>query len=113
MALWLIYCWRDSLVEDHPTYSLEIERLAQESQAEGHEVHVEQLDYTTDKRLWDQMVDKIRELMTTSDLSTSDICALFVSRSLLPGDVYLEEDAYALEHPFPRGTLPCIGWVYV
>ena len=113
MAIWLIYCWRDSLVDDHPSYLSDIELLAQQSQDEGHEVHTEQLDYTTSKRLWDQMVEKILELMTNSGLSASDRCALFVSRVLIPGEAYLEEDTYASEHAFPRGTLPCIGWVYV
>ena len=113
MAIWLIYCWRDSLVDDHPSYLSDIELLAQQSQDEGHEVHTEQLDYTTSKRLWDQMVEKISELMTNSELSASDRCALFISRVLLPGDAYLKEDAYALEHTFPGDTLPCIGWVYV
>lgn len=113
MAMWLIYCWRDSLVEDHPSYLSEIEQLAQQSQAKGHEVHVEQLDYTNSKRLWDQMVEKICELMTNSGLITSDRCAIFISRLLLLGNAYLEEETYALEKAFPRGTLPCIGWVYV
>ena len=113
MAIWMIYCWRDSLVDDHPSYLQEIELLAQQSQDEGHEVYTVQLDYTASKRLWDQMTEKILELMTNSGLSTSDRCALFISRVLLPGDAYLKEDAYASEHTFPGDTLPCIGWVYV
>ena len=53
MAMWLIYCWRDSLVNNHPSYLAEIEQLAQQNQGKGHEVRMEQLDFTTSKRLWD------------------------------------------------------------
>ena len=113
--IWVIYCWRDSLEDDHPSYLPEIEELVGQSEEEGHQICTERMDFTSERRLWDQMVDKIFELMTYSDLSLSDRCAFFVSRSLLGGDAYLREDAYISEHTddYPEGTFPCIGTVYV
>jgi len=113
--MWLIYCWRDSLVDDHPSYLPEIEQLAQQSQDKGHEVRMERLDFTTSKSLWDQMVNKIFELKAYSKLSIWDSCLFCVSRIILPGDAFLEEEAYALDHAsdYPKGTFPCIGLIYL
>jgi len=113
--IWLIYCWRDSLEDDHPSYLPEIETLARQSEEEGYQVNTECLDYTYERRLWDQMVEKTFELMTYSGLSLSDRCAFIVSRNLLPGDAFLAEDAYISDHisNYPKGTFPCIGLMYI
>ncbi len=113
--IWLIYCWRDSLEDDHPSYLPEIEELARQSEEDGHQMCTERMDFTFGRRLWDQMVDKTFELMTSSGLSLSDRCAFIVSRSLLPGDTFLVEDAYISDHvcDYPKGTFPCIGLMYL
>ncbi len=113
--IWLIYCWRDSLEDDHPSYLPEIEELARQSEEDGHQICTERLDFTFGRRLWDQMVDKTFELMAGSGLSLSDRCAFIVSHSLLPGDTFLVEDAYISDHvcDYPEGTFPCIGTMYL
>jgi hypothetical protein len=113
--LWLIYCWQDRLHDDHPSYLPEIEELARQSEDKGHRVCLERMDFTSRRRLWDQMVDKTFELMTCSDLSLSDRCAFIVSRVLLPGEAYLAEEAYISNHvcDYPNGTFPCIGHMYL
>ncbi len=113
--IWVIYCWRDSLEDDHASYLPEIEELVRQSEEEGHQICAERMDFTFGRRLWDQMVDKTFELMTGSGLSLSDRCAFIVSHSLLPGDTFLVEDAYISDHvyDYPEGTFPCIGLMYL
>jgi hypothetical protein len=113
--IWLIYCWQDRLHDDHPSYLPEIEELARQSRESEYPVCTERMDFTSDKRLWDQMVDKTFELKTRSDLSPSDACIFIVSRSLLPGDAFLEEQAYVSNHSddYPKGTFPCTGLTYL
>ena len=73
------------------------------------------MDFTFERRLWDQMVGKTFDLMTYSGLSLSDGCAFIVSHSLLPGDTFLVEDTYISDHvcDYPKGTFPCIGLTYL
>jgi len=54
-------------------------------------------------------------VMTDSGLSLSDRCAFVVSHSLLPGDTFLDEDAYTSDRvcDYPKGTFPCIGLMYL
>ena len=113
--IWVIYCWRDSLEDDHPSYLPEIEELVRQAEEEGYQICAERMDFTFERRLWDQMVDKIFELMTGSSLSLSDRCAFVVSHSLLPGETFLVEDAYISDHvcDYPKGTFPCIGHMYL
>ena len=113
--IWLIYFWRDTLEDDHPSYLPEIEALAQKTDKAGHQVRTERMEFASGRRLWDQMIEKTLELMACSDLSLSDRCAFIVSHSLLAGDTFMAEDAYisdsACDHP--KGALPCIGLMYL
>ena len=113
--MWLIYCWCDVIQDDDPSYLAQIERLAQESEGNGNEVCVERIDFDSRERLWDQMINKIFELKAYSKLSIWDSCLFCVSRIMLPGNAFLEEEAYALDHAsdYPKDTLPCIGLMYV
>ena len=113
--IWLIYCWRDSLEDDHPSYLPEFEELARQSDKNGHRVCMERMDFSFGRSLWDQMVDKTFDLMTCSELSLSDSCAFIVSHRLLPRDTFLVEDAYISDHvcDYPKGTFPCIGLMYL
>lgn len=113
--IWLIYCWRDSLEDDHSSYLLKIKELARESREKGNQISVECMDFVFEKRLWDQMLEKISELMSYRGLSLTDRCAFVVSRVLLPGDTFLQENAYINDHvsDYPKGTFPCIGLMYL
>lgn len=115
MAMWLIYCWHDRLMDDHPSYLEEITELAQQSINRGNEVHIEKLDFSPNERLCSQMDKKVIELKANAGLRRSDRCVLFISRTLVPGKFYLEEQAYSLAHSndYPRDTFPCIGWCYI
>ena len=113
--IWLIYCWHDILEDDHPSYLPEIEELARQSDKNGHQVCMERMDFTSGRRLWDQIAEKTFELMTYSGLSLSDGCAFIVSHSLLPGDTFSKENDYISDHvcDYPKGTFPCIGLMYL
>jgi len=113
--IWFIYCWRGVVEDDDPSYLTQIEQVAGQSEDNGNEVCVERMGFDVGKRLWDQMVNKIFELKAYSKLSIWDSCLFCVSRIILPGDAFLEEEAYALDHAsdYPKGTFPCIGLMYL
>jgi hypothetical protein len=113
--IWLIYCWHDRLFDDHPSYLPEIDELVRQSEETGHQINMERMDFVSGRRLWDQMVEKIFELMNNCGLSLSDRCAFVVSRSLLPGKAFLVEDNHISDHvsDYPKGTFPCIGLMYL
>ena len=57
---WIIYCWRGE-VDNDIDYMKAVWRIAEESRESGNEVIVEEMQYDTGERLWDQMVDEICE----------------------------------------------------
>ena len=57
---WIIYCWRGEVIMTS-TIMKEVWRIAEESRESGNEVTVEEMQYDTGERLWDQMVDEICE----------------------------------------------------
>jgi len=113
--IWLIYCWLDRLEDDDPHFLTKIEQLARQSEENGIEVRIERMDFIIGKRLRDQMTEKIFELKSLSNLTVSDGCVFAVPRTILSGEEFLEEQAYALSHghDYPKGTFPCTGLMYV
>ena len=113
--IWLVYCWRNCLEDDDPHFLTKIEELARQAEASGAEVRIERMDLTIGKRLRDQMIDKIFELKSLSNLAVSDGCIFAVPRALLSGEEFQEETAYALTQGdnYPKGTFPCTALMYV
>jgi len=113
--IWLVYCWRDCLQDDAPHFLAKIEDLARQTETWGSEVCIERMDLTIGKRLRDQMIDKIFELKTLSNLAVSDSCVFVVPRALLSAEEFQEESAYALTQGdgYPKGTFPCTGLMYL
>ena len=111
---WILYLYRG--IEDYDIdYMKEVWRIAKDSEDNGNNVILEEIQYDPRKRLWDQEIDKITEL--EDDLKLNDLdCFLFlISSNILNYNTYEKELAYSLKcaPDYPDKDKRLIGEMYI
>lgn len=111
---WIIYCWRG--IEDGDIdYMMKVWRIAKDSEEDGCNVRLDGMQYYTEKRLWDQLIDKISEFEINSELNDRDSFLFIVSRNMLDKEAFSKELAYTsgCAPNYPDKDKRLIGLMYV
>ncbi len=111
---WIIYCWR-GIEDDNIDYMMKVWQVAKDSENYGNKVLIEEMQYDTGKRLWDQQIDKISELENDSKLNDRDSFLFIVSRNMLDKEAFSKEFAYTSSRApnYPDKDKRLIGLMYV
>jgi hypothetical protein len=110
---WILYLWRGT--EDYDIdYMNEVWRIAQESENNGNNVILEEVQYDPRKRLWDQEIGKITELEDDLRLNDRDCFLFLISSKILDRNAYETESTYTLKCAphYPDKDKRLIGEIY-
>ncbi len=111
---WILYLYRG--VEDYDIdYMKEVWRIAKDSEDNGNNVILEEMQYDPRRRLWDQEIDKISELENDLKLNDLDSFIFLISSNILDRKAYEKELAYSLKcaPDYPGKYKRLIGEMYV
>ena len=111
---WIIYCWR-GVEDDDIDYMMRVWQIAKDSENHRNKVLIEEMQYDTGKRFWDQQIDKISELENDSKLNDLDSFLFIVSSNILDHEAIQKEKAYCLKcaHNYRDKDKRLIGLIYV
>ena len=111
---WILYLYRG--IEDYDIdYMKEVWRIAKDSEDNGNNVILEEMQYDPRKRLWDQEIDKITELEDDLKLNDRDCFLFLISSNILNPNTYEKELAYTLKcaPDYPDKDKRLIGEMYI
>jgi hypothetical protein len=111
---WILYLYRG--IEDYDIdYMKKVWRITEDSEDDGSNVILEEMQYDPSKRLWDQQIDKITELEDDLKLNDRDCFLFLISSSILDHNAYETESAYTLKCAphYPDKDKRLIGEMYI
>ena len=103
-------------IEDYDiNYMKEVWRIAKDSEDNGNNVILEEMQYDPRKRLWDQEIDKITELEDDLKLNDRDCFLFLISSNILNYNTHEKELAYSLKcaPDYPDKDKRLIGEMYI
>jgi hypothetical protein len=111
---WILYLYRG--VEDYDIdYMKEVWQIAKDSEGNGNNVILEEVQYDPERRLWDQEIGKITELEDSLRLNDKDCFLFLISSKILDHNAYNTESAYTLKYAphYPDKAKRLIGEIYI
>jgi len=111
---WMLYLYRG--IEDYDIeYMKEVWRIAKDSEDNGNNIILEEVQYDPRKRLWDQEIGKINELEDDLRLNDKDCFLFLISSKILNHETYKNELDYTLKCAliYPDKYKSLIGEMYL